>query len=186
MFCSRAFCSFALMLAAGNAMAAPPSSCASKFVGTWQHSTTNVATRWQRSLQRQRFCLQGTWTCNGNSLTYTNSSGTFVYTLQSSGVMTYGSFIVTRIGGGGIQTGYQPSGSQPLRAGKKIAADPPPEGLDMAQRSAWDVNEFASDQARKWRNWNPAKKPVLNYTQQNRRQLEDDAQKQKGSNTDNQ
>lgn len=147
----------AFALIAGPALAAPPSSCASKFVGTWQHGTSNIGTLkpdGQALCTSNPFCVQGAWTCSGNSLTYTNSAGTYVYTLQSDAVMTYGSIEVTRIGGKSgadvaaqgkptakaapikltnkgapIQAEYQPRGSQPLRAGKKVAADPAPPGL---------------------------------------------------------
>lgn len=142
--------------------------------------------------------------------TYTNSAGTYVYTLQPSGVMTYGSIVVTRIGGGAgggtpvasqpskparaaaptklsgsgsmpIQTGYQPSGSQPLRAGKKIAADPAPPGLDLGQQGAWDTNETVRDYAKKLPKWNPAKYPLKLYTNRNRENLEKEAREQKGA-----
>jgi len=43
MFWSRALGASALILVAGNVVAAPPSSCANKFVGVWQHGTSNVA-----------------------------------------------------------------------------------------------------------------------------------------------
>lgn len=150
----RALASFALFLAAGSAMAAPPSSCASKFIGTWQHGNSNISTLTadgQALCSGNAFCVQGTWTCSGNSLTYYNSLGTYVYTLQPNGDMTYGSIVVRRIGGGGqvasqpakpaarpapptkpagdtsapIQTEYRPSGSQPLQAGKQVAGEPP-------------------------------------------------------------
>lgn len=165
MFWSRALGSFALFLLAGNAVAAPPSSCASKFIGTWQHGTSNIGTLTpdgQALCTGNVFCVQGTWTCSGDSLTYTNSAGTYVYTLQSSGVMTYGSIVVTRIGGGHaaaqpskpaaqtsptrligqtsapIQTEYRPSGSQPLQPGKKIAGSPPPRTANPDQKKSAD------------------------------------------------
>ena len=202
MFWSRALGTSALILVAGSAIAAPPSSCARKFVGTWQHSTSNIATLTldgRAICSGNPFCQQGTWTCNGNDLTYTNSSGTFVYTLQPSGVMTYGSIVVTRIGGSGapvaskpaataapvklsgrgsspIQTEYQPRGSQPLRAGKKIAADPAPEGQDVGQQGAWDINEFVKDSGKVQPTFNPAKRLMQVLSKRNREQAEKDAQ----------
>lgn len=163
----RTLLPLALILATADAMAAPPSSCASKFVGTWQHGTSNIATLTpdgQALCSGNAFCLQGTWTCSGNSLTYYNGAGTYVYTLQPSGEMTYGSIVVRRIGGGGqvasqptkpaapaappaklggdtsapLQTEYRPSGSQPLQAGKQIAGDPPPKGSNLGQKKPAD------------------------------------------------
>jgi len=162
----RALGSLVLLLLAGSAWAAPPSSCASKFVGTWQHGSSNIGTLTpdgRAMCTGNAFCVQGTWTCNGNSLTYTNSAGTYVYTLQSSGVMTYGSIVVTRIGGGQaapqqakpapqkppakligdssapLQTEYQPSGSQPLQPGRKIAGNPPPPAAKSADEICGSV-----------------------------------------------
>lgn len=198
----------AFVLFASPALAAPPSSCASKFVGTWQHGTSNIGTLrpdGQALCTGNPFCVQGTWTCSGNSLTYTNSAGTYVYTLQSDGVMTYGSIVVTRIGGKSgaavaapgkspataapikpikgtsIQAEYQPRGSQPLRAGKKIAADPAPAGLDLSQQGAWDTNETARDYAKKLPKWNPVKYPLKMYTDRNRENLEKAAREQQGA-----
>jgi len=45
----------------------------------WQHGTSNVAdlTPDGRAICRGNpFCNQGTWTCSGDSLTYTTSAGT--------------------------------------------------------------------------------------------------------------
>jgi hypothetical protein len=199
----------AFALVVSPALAAPPSSCASKFVGTWQHGTSNIGTLkpdGQALCTGNPFCVQGTWTCSGNSLTYTNSAGTYIYTLRSDGVMTYGSIVVTRIGGKGgaavaapskptattapvkltnkgtpMQTEYQPRGSQPLRAGKKIAADPAPPGLDLGQQGAWDTNEAARDYAKKLPKWNPAKYPLKMYTDRNRENMEKAAREQQGT-----
>jgi hypothetical protein len=44
-------------------------------------------------------CVQGTWTCSGNVLTYTNSLGTWNYTLAPDGKsMSTGTAVATRIG----------------------------------------------------------------------------------------
>lgn len=97
----RALVFIACIFTFGNALAAPPASCANKFIGKWQHGTSNIADLTpdgQAICSGNPFCTQGTWTCNGDSLTYTTSAGTYVYTLQPSGVMTYGSIVVTRIG----------------------------------------------------------------------------------------
>ena len=207
MILSRVLVGMVFALIVGPVLAAPPSSCAGKFIGSWQHGTSNMGTLTpdgQALCSGNPFCTQGTWTCEGNSLTYKNSAGTYVYTLQSPGVMTYGSIVVTRIGGGGaaaaakpskpsapaapvkvtnkgsapIQTEYQPRGSQPLRAGKKIAADPAPEGSDLGQQGAWDVNELVKDTGKTQPTYNPAKRLIQVLTKRNREQAEKDAQEQ--------
>lgn len=86
-----------------SASAAPPSSCASKFVGEWRHSGSgNKGTVLPdgRALCSEHFaCVQGTWTCDGNVLTYTNSLGSWNYTLAPDGrTMSTGSAVSTRIG----------------------------------------------------------------------------------------
>ena len=101
MLWSRVLILFALVFLQSNAFAAPPASCAHKFIGKWQHGTSNQAELTpdgQAICSGNPFCTQGTWTCNGDNLIYTTSAGTYVYTLQPSGVMTYGSITVTRIG----------------------------------------------------------------------------------------
>ncbi len=104
MILSRVLVGMVFALIAGPVLARlPPSSCAGKFIGGWQRGTSNMGTLTpdgQALCSGNPFCTQGTWTCQGNSLTYKNSAGTYVYTLQSPGVMTYGSIVVTRIGGG--------------------------------------------------------------------------------------
>jgi hypothetical protein len=114
---SRGLAFLALIFAADDALAAPPSSCANKFIGKWQHGTSNVAdlTPDGRAIcSGNPFCSQGTWTCSGDSLTYTTSAGTYVYTLQPSGVMTYGSVVVTRIRGSAA-TSQSSKNSSPSR-----------------------------------------------------------------------
>lgn len=88
-----------------QAIAAPPSSCAKKFTGVWNHQgmgQSNIATLTAdgtAACSGNPNCSQGTWTCSGDTLIYTNAGGTFNYALQPDGSMTYGSGIrVTRIG----------------------------------------------------------------------------------------
>jgi len=82
----RQFITCAVLLAlAGPAAAAPQSSCAGKFVGEWRHTGENKGTLTAdgRAICTEHFgCEQGTWTCSGNTMTYTNSMGTWDYTLQ--------------------------------------------------------------------------------------------------------
>jgi hypothetical protein len=110
---TRALVFIACIFTVGNALAAPPASCANKFIGKWQHGTSNIADLTpdgQAICSGNPFCTQGTWTCNGDSLTYTTSAGTYVYTLQPSGVMTYNSIVVTRIGPAPSSTAASQSG----------------------------------------------------------------------------
>lgn len=104
MIWSRIFVSLLLVFLSSNSFAAPPASCAGKFVGTWQHSWTNVETftrDGQAICSGNPFCQQGTWTCNGNGLIYTNSSGTFTYELQPNGTAVHDSLnYLTRTGAG--------------------------------------------------------------------------------------
>jgi hypothetical protein len=86
---------FGLSVAAGiasPAAGAPPASCAKKFIGTWQHTgafgVTNIATLTANGVAAcsgNPFCVQGTWTCDGNSLSYNNTISVTVYTLSPDG-----------------------------------------------------------------------------------------------------
>ncbi|QQO19872.1 hypothetical protein JJB98_08110 [Bradyrhizobium diazoefficiens] len=78
-----------LLTCAAPAGAAPPSSCAAKFIGDWRHSGSGnrgTVTPDGRALCSEHpACTQGTWTCSGNVFTYTNSLGTWNYTLEPDG-----------------------------------------------------------------------------------------------------
>lgn len=77
------------MLAGTFAQAAPPSSCAGKFIGDWRHSGSGnrgiLKPDGQALCSEHPACVQGTWTCSGNVLMYTNSMGTWNYTLAPDG-----------------------------------------------------------------------------------------------------
>ena len=76
----RSLLLFGFRVASANASAAPPASCAGKFVGVWRHNgigQTNKATLTAdgtAACSENAACMQGTWTCNGNVLTYYNGS----------------------------------------------------------------------------------------------------------------
>lgn len=76
-------------LASTFAQAAPPSSCAGKFIGDWRHSGSGnrgiLKPDGQALCTEHPACVQGTWTCSGNVLMYTNSLGTWNYTLAPDG-----------------------------------------------------------------------------------------------------
>jgi hypothetical protein len=71
------------------AEATPPSSCAGKFIGDWRHSGSGnrgiLKPDGQALCSEHPACVQGTWTCSGNVLMYTNSMGTWNYTLAPDG-----------------------------------------------------------------------------------------------------
>lgn len=71
------------------AQAAPPSSCARKFIGDWRHSGSGnrgiLKPDGQALCTEHPACVQGTWTCAGNVMMYTNSLGTWNYTLAPDG-----------------------------------------------------------------------------------------------------
>jgi len=76
-------------LASTFAQAAPPSSCAGKFIGDWRHGGSGnrgiLKPDGQALCSEHPACVQGTWTCSGNVLMYTNSLGTWNYTLAPDG-----------------------------------------------------------------------------------------------------
>lgn len=145
---SRVLVFIALVFFQTNALAAPPASCAHKFIGKWQHGTSNQAdlTPDGRAIcSGNPFCTQGTWTCSGDSLTYTTSAGTYVYTLQPSGVMTYGSITVTRIG-----PAPATAASQAGKTGKpsRCKQDEAKANLDWVFADAGARNSFTAARAR--------------------------------------
>ena len=130
-----------------TASAAPPASCAHKFIGKWQHGTSNQAdlTPDGRAIcSGNPFCTQGTWTCNGDSLTYTTSAGTYVYMLQPSGVMTYGSITVTRIGPAPAAASQSAKSAKP----SQCKQDEAKANLDWVFSDAGAKNTFAAARAR--------------------------------------
>jgi hypothetical protein len=136
------------LFSSNEASATPPATCAHKFIGKWQHDTSNIAdlTADGRAIcSGNPFCTQGTWTCSGDSLTYTTSAGTYVYTLQPSGVMTYGSIVVTRIGpppaSGASQSGKTGSPS-------RCKQDEAKANLDWVFADAGAKNSYAAARKR--------------------------------------
>jgi hypothetical protein len=92
-----------LLASIASASAAPPSSCAGKFIGEWRHSGSgnrgSVLADGRALCSEHPACVQGTWTCSGNVLIYTNPVGTGNYTLAPDGrTMSTGSAVSTRLG----------------------------------------------------------------------------------------
>lgn len=101
----RSLIATALLLASiAPSFAAPPSSCAGKFVGQWSHTGGNkafVTADGRATCTEHAFCVKGehTWTCSGNVFVYTNAVGTWNYTLAPDGrTMSVGSAVATRLG----------------------------------------------------------------------------------------
>ncbi|MBR0775353.1 hypothetical protein JQ543_19750 [Bradyrhizobium diazoefficiens] len=100
------------------AHAQPAASCAGKFVGTWVHhgiggqtNTSNLHADGRALCSDNTNCVQGTWTCAGNVLTYDNGMYKTDYTLQGNGTMTArGGIVVTRVGAAPKQA-REPAGS---------------------------------------------------------------------------
>ena len=122
-----------LTLMAAPAFAAPPASCASKFVGEWRHSGSgnrgSVLRDGRALCSEHPACVQGTWTCSGNVLIYTNSLGSWNYTLAPDGrTMSTGTAVSTRIGpvpasarsAAPMPSAQSPSSDHPVNPGNPV------------------------------------------------------------------
>ncbi|MCS3895591.1 hypothetical protein M2171_004724 [Bradyrhizobium japonicum USDA 38] len=115
------------------AFAAPPASCASKFIGEWRHSGGNKGTLTAdgRAICSEHAACQseGTWTCSGNNLTYTTSLGSWVYTLQPDGSITANGGIARA-----VRIGRAPAApAKPAQIGSSEAAVVGNENLKSAK-----------------------------------------------------
>ncbi len=85
------------------ASAAPPSSCASKFVGTWVYAggTTDVRADGTAYPHCPNCVPLQTWTCDGNTYLFSNSGppGQFTGTLVAPNRMQGPTWTATRVGG---------------------------------------------------------------------------------------
>ena len=85
-----------------DAHAAPPASCAARFVGTWTYSGgTTVVNADGTANPRCPACVSvQTWTCQGNTYLFSNSGppGQFSATLISANQMQGSGIIATRVG----------------------------------------------------------------------------------------
>jgi len=91
-----------LLASLAPAAAAPPASCAGKYVGRWTHTGGNnstVTADGRATCEDHAFCVKGaTWTCDGNVFIYTNSGGTWNYTLAPEVIdWIIDSFVTPRI-----------------------------------------------------------------------------------------
>jgi hypothetical protein len=82
------------------ASAAPPSSCASKFVGTWAYpgGVTDVRADGTAYPHCPMCVPMQTWTCSGNTYFF-NGPGSYTATLSPDGQQLIGSVTATRVGG---------------------------------------------------------------------------------------
>ena len=87
----------------GTAAAAPPASCASKFVGTWSYpGGTTTVKRDGLAYPHCTPCVTvQTWTCDGNTYLFSNSGapGQFSATLMDRNHLQGNGITATRIGG---------------------------------------------------------------------------------------
>jgi hypothetical protein len=84
------------------AAAAPPKSCAYKFVGTWAYpGGTTVVLANGTALPKCAPCVPVQyWTCSGNTYTFSNPGGaTWSATLSADGRQLIGTVTATRVGG---------------------------------------------------------------------------------------
>jgi hypothetical protein len=163
-------CAVLLGLGSVSAGAAPPASCAQKFVGSWT-IRVNATGQTYPALVRPNGTVhitcplcpsEGTWTCNGNTFTSIETSSTS--TLSSDGrTMTGSCCVSTRVGRAAVaarpaapgDTPRRPSASRP----KSVACDtikvPAPafkgcDEADFALQAARTVREkypqLAADQ----------------------------------------
>mgnify|MGYP000223312672 CR=1 FL=1 len=96
-FLVSALAAAVITIAGGAASAAPPASCAQKFVGTWVYAGgTTVIAADGKAYPKCPLCVSSqNWTCNGNTYLFSNSGppGQFSATLSADG---------TRLVGGGV------------------------------------------------------------------------------------
>ncbi|MGH6826225.1 hypothetical protein [Methyloceanibacter sp.] len=95
------------------ALAAPPSSCAAKFVGTWSYAggTTTVNADGTANPHCLACVSVQTWTCQGNTYLFSNSGppGQFSATLVDPTHMQGSGVIATRVGAAPAVAGQQAS-----------------------------------------------------------------------------
>jgi hypothetical protein len=100
---------FYFALLAQTARAAPPSSCACKFVGEWVYpgGSTTVAANGLAYPHCTPCVKVQTWTCNGNTYLFSNAGppGQFTATLIAPNKMQYSGGVATRVRAGACSAG---------------------------------------------------------------------------------
>lgn len=123
-----------------TAEAAPPSSCASKFVGTWTYpgGTTVIAPNGLAYPKCPMCVPTQTWTCQGNTYLFSNSGppGQFTATLSADGrQLTGGGTIATKVGGVAARPAAEmaPQSNSPAVDRTNNSDDPSPGDVDAKQ-----------------------------------------------------
>ena len=107
-------CAAILAVSLSSASAAPPASCASKFVGTWVYpGGTTVVAPGGMAYPKCPMCVPTqTWTCSGNTYLFSNSGppGQFSATLSADGrQLIGGGTVATRVGGARVAAAPAPA-----------------------------------------------------------------------------
>ena len=113
-------CAAILAVSLSSASAAPPASCASKFVGTWVYPVgTTVVAPGGMAYPKCPMCVPTqTWTCSGNTYLFSNSGppGQFSATLSADGrQLIGGGTVATRVGGARVAGVLGCSAATPAR-----------------------------------------------------------------------
>lgn len=132
-------CAAILAVSLSSASAAPPASCASKFVGTWVYPVgTTVVAPGGMAYPKCPMCVPTqTWTCSGNTYLFSNSGppGQFSATLSADGrQLIGGGTVATRVGGARVaapapakqeqqEPAQQQPKQQPARTGSRQQAN---------------------------------------------------------------
>lgn len=132
-----------LTVSIGIASAAPPASCAYKFIGTWAYSGgTTVIAPGGIAYPKCAMCVPTqTWTCQGNTYLFSNSGppGQFSGTLSSDGrQLISGGIVATRVGGaarGGDATANKTTGPKERTSDKKDAPEGKQTRVDNSKTS---------------------------------------------------
>jgi hypothetical protein len=115
------------------AHAAPSANCVNKFAGVWNHGglaggNKGTLTRDGRAICTENAACQaeGTWTCSGNTMTYTTGMGSYLYTLQPDGSITAngGAARATRIGAAPAASREAAAQPKPIGQAPKPASTP--------------------------------------------------------------
>lgn len=94
-----------VLLQTASLMAAPPASCARRFIGEWSHSagTTTISANGRMYPHCSVSCVAvQTWTCDGNTITFSNGEGPpgeFTGTMIDTNHIQGSTWTSTRVGG---------------------------------------------------------------------------------------
>jgi hypothetical protein len=145
-FCHLFLTAGLTVLSASHVTAAPPSSCAQKFIGTWVYpGGTTVVAPGGTAYPKCPMCVPTqSWTCQGNTYLFSNSGppGQFSATLSADGRQLIGSgSVATRVGGAARGGGNAPAkeleaSETKAKANKKVAVQQPTQLNNATAKSA--------------------------------------------------